>query len=255
MGRTGDRDARELGGAWARFQRHEFVEPGPGLAPFVAHYWVVDWDYARPYRQKVVPYPNVHVTVRPGRVPEVHGVVSRHVERVLEGRDRVVGAAFRPGLFRPFLQAAVATLTDRTVPATEVPGLPVGRPEEPLDAASMEAWLRMALPRPDPDGARAGDAVALVVAEPGITRVDQLAARCGTSVRGLQRLFAEHVGIGPKWVIRRYRLHEVTRRMAEGQVADWARVAAELGYADQAHLTRDFTAVFGEPPTAYAVRY
>jgi AraC-like DNA-binding protein len=56
-------------------------------------------------------------------------------------------------------------------------------------------------------------------------------------------------------VIRRYRLHEVTERMARGETADWARLAAELGYADQAHLTRDFTSLFGEPPTAYARRY
>jgi AraC-like DNA-binding protein len=185
----------------------------------------------------------------------VHGVASRHIERVLEGRDRVVGMEFRPGAFRPFLQAPVATLTDRAVPAADVPGLPPGRPAEPLDAAAVERWLATALPRPDPDGRRAGEAVALVAAEPGIMRVDQLAARCRASVRGLQRLSAEQVGIGPKWVIRRYRLHEVTGRMAAGRGADWATVAAELGYADQAHLTRDFTAMFGEPPTAYAARY
>jgi len=68
-------------------------------------------------------------------------------------------------------------------------------------------------------------------------------------------VFAEHVGVGPKGVIRRHRLHEVTVRMAGGGSADWAALAVELGYADQAHLTRDFTAVFGEPPTRYAARY
>jgi AraC-like DNA-binding protein len=71
----------------------------------------------------------------------------------------------------------------------------------------------------------------------------------------LQRLFAEHVGVGPKWVIRHYRLNEVKRRMAAGTAVDWAGLAAELGYADQAHLTRDFAAMVGEPPTRYAQRY
>ena len=255
MDTTRARDPRELGGAWTRFQRHEFPVPAPDLAAFVERYWVVDWDYAQPYRQKIVPYPNVHLTVRPGGDPEVHGVASRHVVRVLEGAGRVVGVAFRPGAFRPFLQAPVASLTDRSVRAADVPELPPGRPAEPLDAVSVERWLRAALPAPDPDGTRAGEIVARVAADRGITRVDHLAARCGTSVRGLQRLFAEHVGVGPKWVIRRYRLHEVTERMARGAAADWARVAAELGYADQAHLSRDFAAVFGEPPTAYAGRY
>ncbi len=71
----------------------------------------------------------------------------------------------------------------------------------------------------------------------------------------LQRLFADYVGVGPKWVIRRYRLHEITERMAAGGRIDWARLAAELGYADQAHLSRDFTAIVGESSTQYAQRY
>jgi AraC-like DNA-binding protein len=85
--------------------------------------------------------------------------------------------------------------------------------------------------------------------------VETLAADLGLSVRGLQRLFAEHVGIGPKWVIRRYRLHEVTERMATGADIDWAALAADLGYTDQAHFIRDFRNMFGEPPTHYAQRY
>ncbi|GAA0911687.1 hypothetical protein GCM10009558_099650 [Virgisporangium aurantiacum] len=56
-------------------------------------------------------------------------------------------------------------------------------------------------------------------------------------------------------MIRRYRLHEITERLAAGTGVDWAATAAELGYADQAHLTRDFTKLVGEPPTAYAERY
>jgi transcriptional regulator GlxA family with amidase domain len=97
--------------------------------------------------------------------------------------------------------------------------------------------------------------MALIAADPTITRVHGLAAELGMSVRQLQRLFTEHVGVGPKWVIRRYRLYEVHRRLAAGARVDWATLAAELGYADQAHFTRDFTAMIGEPPTLYAQRY
>jgi AraC-like DNA-binding protein len=56
-------------------------------------------------------------------------------------------------------------------------------------------------------------------------------------------------------VIRRSRLHEVTGRMAAGARVDWAALAADLGYADQAHLSRDFADVFGESLTQYARRY
>lgn len=247
-----ERDTRELGGAWTRFQRIATAEPSPDLAPFVERYWTVEWSYAEPYRQLIVPFPQVHVTVMEPGGPRVSGVSSRFGVQELAGDGRVIGAAFRPGGFRPFLDGPVSALTDRTVAPPEV-GLV---PEPPsVDVAGLEAWLRAARPEPDPLGEWVGDVVAAVAAEPAIARVDQLASRFGTGVRRLQRLFAEYVGVGPKWVIRRYRLREVTDRMERGEAIDWAGLAADLGYADQAHLTRDFAAMFGEPPTHYAARY
>ena len=74
-------------------------------------------------------------------------------------------------------------------------------------------------------------------------------------VRALQRMFVEYVGVGPKWCIRRFRIAEATSRLAAGVAVDWAALAVELGYADQAHFSRDFTAILGEPPTKYAQRY
>ena len=96
--------------------------------------------------------------------------------------------------------------------------------------------------------------VARIAADQGLRRVAQLADVCGMSERRLQRLFADYVGVSPKWVMRRARLHEAALRAdTEGEV-DWAALAAHLGYADQAHLTRDFTATLGVPPTQYAAR-
>jgi AraC-like DNA-binding protein len=52
--------------------------------------------------------------------------------------------------------------------------------------------------------------------------------------------------------MRRARLHEAAERADRGEQVDWAALASDLGYADQAHLTRDFTATLGVPPTRYA---
>jgi AraC-like DNA-binding protein len=89
---------------------------------------------------------------------------------------------------------------------------------------------------------------------PPLFRVDELARELDLSVRQLQRLFAEYVGASPKWVLRRARLHEAAARADEGADIDWAALAADLGYADQSHLTRDFTAAVGAPPSRYASR-
>nr|WP_246232144.1 helix-turn-helix transcriptional regulator [Nakamurella aerolata] len=79
----------------------------------------------------------------------------------------------------------------------------------------------------------------------------ELARPAGLSVRTLQRLFAEYAGASPTWVIRRYRLIDAAERVRAGESVVWADVAAELGYADQAHLTRDFSRALGSPPSAY----
>lgn len=242
------RDERELN--WQRFQQHEFPLPAPDLAPWVAYYWIAKWDYARPYRQKIVPYPNVHLSFRDG-VVEVHGVSSGRVVKELDGSGRVFGVAFQPGRFRPFLGAPVRSITDRSVPAARIfRNLP-----DEAEVHTVESMLRANLPARDPQAELAHEIVERIGAEPAIVRIDRLAREVGLGIRQLQRLFAEHVGVGPKWVIRRYRLHEVTERMAAGTRIDWAALAHDLGYADQPHFVRDFTKMFGETPTQYAARY
>jgi AraC-like DNA-binding protein len=84
-----------------------------------------------------------------------------------------------------------------------------------------------------------------------ITRAEELAGRAGLSLRSLQRLFTEYVGFGPKWVIQRYRILDAAAAAHSGEPVDWAALATELGFSDQAHLTRAFTQVVGTPPATY----
>lgn len=72
--------------------------------------------------------------------------------------------------------------------------------------------------------------------------------------RSLQRLFNDYVGVSPKWVIRRYRLHELLERVHSGAEPDYAQLALELGYYDQAHLINDFRSIVGYSPTQYQRR-
>jgi AraC-like DNA-binding protein len=268
------RDPREVGGAWATFQRHAFADPSPALAPLVTRYWLATWDLRGqpPYRQVIVPFPNVQLSFRDGDEPLVRGVSRGYVVRTLSGKGRVFGVPFRAGCFRPFLDRPLWTITDRSLPASAVfgpavPRLPGGDRDDPGDdlgdpgddlgdlVACVEEFLLGRLPDPDPVTVQAAAIVDRIAASPASTRVEAVAAEAGMTVRRLQRLFAEYVGVPPKWVIRRYRLREVTDRLDAGGAVDWAGLAAELGYADQAHLTRDFTKMFGEPPTRYAQRY
>ena len=66
------------------------------------------------------------------------------------------------------------------------------------------------------------------------------------STRSLQRLFAAYVGLSPKAVLARYRLQDAAASIDAGEVTDLAGLAAELGWFDQAHFSRDFRAVVGD---------
>lgn len=90
-----------------------------------------------------------------------------------------------------------------------------------------------------------------ILREPDILTVDDLSARTGVSVRSLQRLFSQYIGVSPKWVIRRYRLHELLEQMHSGKQLQWSQLALDLGYFDQAHLINDFKSMTGFAPTEY----
>jgi AraC-like DNA-binding protein len=61
------------------------------------------------------------------------------------------------------------------------------------------------------------------------------------------------VGVTPKWVLQRVRLHEAADRMADGE-KDWPRLATELGYFDQSHFIKAFKAVIGLSPGDYGLK-
>jgi AraC-like DNA-binding protein len=118
----------------------------------------------------------------------------------------------------------------------------------------VERFLRARHPRVDDAMILARRIAACIVEERSITRVAQLVEEFGINQRALQRLFRSYVGVGPKWVIQRYRLLEAADRVATGRVISWADLSLELGYADQAHFIREFKKLVGLSPADYARR-
>lgn len=240
--------------------RYEQRSPADALRPFVEHYWIVAWDRRGldPYEQWVLPYPAVNMTFKRGRC-RVVGVPRGRFSEVLDDAHRVIGVRFRPGGFRGFLQAPVSTITNRMLGVEAVFGdgghelaqaVPALNDQAAVDR--LERFLLDRLPAPDPMLELVTRVVQRIETDPGLLRAAELATACGLGVRALQRLFAEYVGVGPKWTIRRYRLHDAAARLAAGADVDPVLVAADLGYSDQAHFTRDFAAIAGVPPARYA---
>jgi AraC-like DNA-binding protein len=195
--------------------------------------------------------------VEPGRA-DAWGVHTGRWTRQLEGRSQAFGIKFRPGAFRALLGRAVAGLADGSIAASALFGAAADELQDVLgceDALAVDracAFLRPRLPAADAPSLLAGRIVDSVADDLGLHSADVLARRFGLGLRALQRLFHEHVGVGPKWVIRRYRLHEAVARVQAGRPVSWAALAQDLGYFDQAHFIADFRQLVGRTPGEYA---
>ena len=241
----------------------------PQLEPYVERYWSVSWDLTgRPaYRSEVLSHPCVNLSVESGAGPRhgyalpaglVHGVVTRRFAVDLHGRGRVTAAKFRPGGFAALTGHQVAR--DTVLPLATVAGAAVAdrlvaevlAVEDDLDrAAVLDAHLCRDVPEPDPAYLELLDLLAAMLHDRSLVRVDDVASGAGTTARSLQRLFHRYVGVGPKWVLQRYRLQDAAAAIDAGQVDDLASLATDLGWFDQAHFSRDFRSSVGVTPSEY----
>jgi AraC-like DNA-binding protein len=213
------------------------------------------------HRVETLPHPSVHLIFEDGLGGQVSGITKGKFTRLLSGLGGVFAAKFRPGGFYPFVRTPVAGFADTTLS----PGRVWGRDGDALERdvssqagddgrmAVIEAFLRARRPEPDEHAALSGKVVETIASDRELRTMDDVARRFGLNPRTLQRLFARYIGVNPKWVIQRYRLHEAAEQLAAGTGSQSA-LALELGYADQAHFINDFKAIVGVSPAAYARR-
>lgn len=242
---------------------HARYHPSPDLEPYLEHLWSVAWDCPpdRPSLVETLPHPTVHLIFENNVGGRIGGVSKEKFSTLLRGKGRIMAAKFRPGGFYPFVRCPVSDFSGRVIDAAEYWGEGGRRVAEAVLAEEdedgrhrlVEEFLRSLEPVADDTARRVGLMAESIAVDRSITSVEELGRRHDLNVRGLQRLFARYIGANPKWVIQRYRLHEAAEQLA-GSPGSQTALALELGYADQAHFVRDFKAVVGVSPAAYARR-
>jgi AraC-like DNA-binding protein len=93
-----------------------------------------------------------------------------------------------------------------------------------------------------------------LTASRGRVAVGALAAEIGCSPRYLTLQFRDHLGMPPKALARVLRFQHALQRLQDDDGARFAEIAEDCGYYDQAHMSRDFKAFAGAPPTDFLAR-
>ncbi|GAA4490429.1 helix-turn-helix domain-containing protein [Gluconacetobacter tumulicola] len=224
----------------------------------IEHFWWVQWSTEQGQSSEVLSYPSVHIVFEKQHA-EIVGIVRKKFTRRLEGDGEVFGIKFRPAMFRQCDSTSACKLTDRTLPL-DLAVWDRALISQLLHAPSIQEKARLAemvlrlVARPvDRRALQIRDLVEDVRTNPDMRSVADLVLKSGWTERALQRLFRDYLGVSPKWVLRRFRLQEASECLAKG-AGTIASIAAELGYFDQAHFTRDFKSVVGLSPRCFLNR-
>lgn len=127
----------------------------------------------------------------------------------------------------------------------------VNLPTPALRTEAVEHWVARRWTggrRPDP---RIAGALRTIERRAGNVEIGAIQARAELSRPHLVRMFREHVGVPPKLFARLRRFEELQTRVRQGGCS-WADLAVELGFSDQAHLSREVRALSGHTPTQLA---
>jgi AraC-like DNA-binding protein len=223
------------------------LSPPPALSAHVACLWVRT-DAA----ERVLPDGCVDV-VWTGEQVIVAGPATRAVTPAIPASEVKVGVRFRVGAAHLALGLPAEELLDRS-PALgevwregdEVAERVADSPDVPGRlAALVDAVGRRLSEAPAPDPLLR--AAVRELARPR-AQVGPLSGRLSISERQLRRRFGAAVGYSPRTLARVLRLQRFLALAGPG--GDLARVAAEAGYADQPHLTRECATLAGIPPGA-----
>jgi len=174
----------------------------------------------------------------------------------------VMGVHFKPGGAFPFFKLPAGELHNEYVALETLWGRDAkDLRERLLEAPTADAkfgvleqylWKRVA--KPLERHPAVGFALREFQGATGARTVADVSGQIGFSARHFIQVFADEVGMTPKLFCRVQRFQETVRRIGMGQRVDWAGMALDCGYFDQAHFIHDFRAFSGLSPSAYAAQ-
>jgi AraC-like DNA-binding protein len=231
--------------------------PAPDLASQVDFVWSFQGGRGRRHHE-LLPDGGVHLVLRLApdrtRAALLGPATGRRAMEVAPGAE-YLGVRFRVGRAPRLADLRAVELTDGAVELARLAGRAVDSLGDELlstaDPARRQALLEAVLRRPLPPlvaDRRCRTGAALLDARAGRVRVAELAQELGLGHRTLERMVLRELGMTPRALIRLVRLRHVLGALRERAAGSLADLAQAFGYADQAHLTREFRSLTGRTP-------
>jgi AraC-like DNA-binding protein len=182
----------------------------------------------------------------------VVGTMTRAHQFELPARQVMLGVRLKPAMAARFLRAGGAEILDRTIALgdlwssirTRRLAELIGDAKTPEEGASqIETALGEAPALDTPE-----KAIAQLVESRGIVNLDDLADTARLGPRQFRRICLERTGISPKRLARILCFWNAVARATPSRRGDWADVALQCGYYDQAHLINEFRELSGVAP-------
>jgi AraC-like DNA-binding protein len=204
--------------------------------------------------------PPYRCTTGPGTV--LAGVSSRHAIIDTAETEHVAGVTFAPGGLSYLFDIPAHETRDVDVALADLWGraqtivLRERLLESPTPAAVLDVLEDVLLAHWRPESLHKSVAYALDVFQrvPHLARIDAVTKTVGLSPKRFIERFTREVGVTPKRFCRLRRFQRVTARIHQGQTVDWAQLALECGYADQAHFNHEFREFSGLTPRRYLLQ-
>jgi AraC-like DNA-binding protein len=157
------------------------------------------------------------------------------------------------GLDMPSLSQAVHLLDSSWSDLTDQIGQAMQRDDSEAAISHLHDFLIQRAHTIDPEQKRIQRAAQQLFKHKGQAKISELAGAINYSQRHLERKFKQSVGTSPKALARRIRFEKVRNHLTRDPGAELSGLAHDYGYADQAHLIRDFRAFSGKTPAQFAL--
>jgi AraC-like DNA-binding protein len=255
--------------------------PGPPLSHFVELLWLYD-GYAQPHaKERILPSGVMQLVINMAgdslrvydrddtdrshthRGAALMGAQSEYIVIDTAQQASIMGVHFRPGGAFPFFREPAGELLDSMVSldllwaraATDLRDRILEARNHETRLRILERILMEQLAKPLERHGAVAFALREFAAAPYLRTVADVTGQIGLSSRRFIDVFRDEVGLTPKVYCRIQRFQRALRHAQERRTVEWAAVALDCGYFDQAHFNHDFRAFSGINPSAYLERH